>query len=843
MPHRAAPAKNHTNFNSNKPDQSKAPRVTARFPKPVTRPGAANRTYGGFDHRSGALLFLNAHFDPAIPVSVPLRPPRPELRYAWLGDVYVDVTANQLHDHGREIRLTPKAMAVLRELMLRQNVVVRRDDLLGLVWRDGFPTDDVLTHAIKELRRALGDDPRAPELIETIPRVGYRLRASVRVVPDPPNHEVPPSAFTAANEVPETPLGAEAGESADAMHTALAAVAASDGARAAARTRSAVTPVLPELAKKPPRLALVVVALLAIAACVVLAFLLGRRDAGAPALTATAPAATLEPIALTSDVGSEYFSSPSPDAGAVVYVRASEGSIDSSLMLKSRDPGAQAVTLVPAAPNINILQPAWSPDGTRIVYSELSPDQCLLRTVPSSGGMPQTIAACDTAAIDNADWSPDGTRLYTSKLDSTPQGGRRIAMLSVASGEFTPLDYSPHDDNDVDLGAKVSPDGKWIAFRRGTAPYADLWLMGSEGGTARPLAEFGARLRGYSWLPDGKSLIVSSDHAGAQSLYRVRVSDGRVTPLGVHNAHFPNVARREPFLSFHQELELAQLVSYRLENGRMSGAGELVAPASRPDFSPSLSPSGKRVIFISERSGTARVWLHEFDSGQTSAMSADDRAMPEFPQWAPDENGILYVSRSQSGSRLVRVDLASRRRTEITPPDERVRFGSYSSDGEWILYSSDRDGTWQVWRMRPDGSAAEKLTTAGGIDPRTFPGIDGIFYSKHAARGLFRLDLATREETRISNYVGYFSLGAYSVFGDTLWAYQRDNDRGVGRVLERPLAGGVEADTAAREVMLVQYPGGKPWEVVSFDHNRSRMIANMVMRDSTDVFILPLAVE
>src|SRR5687768_18480248 len=93
-------------------------------------------------------------------------------------------------------------MAVLRELMLRQNLVVRRDDLLGIVWRDGFPTDDVLTHAITELRRVLEDDPRAPRVIETIPRVGYRLLAPVE-----PLEAMPPLAVVAPARSEERRVG------------------------------------------------------------------------------------------------------------------------------------------------------------------------------------------------------------------------------------------------------------------------------------------------------------------------------------------------------------------------------------------------------------------------------------------------------------------------------------------------------------------------------------------------------------------------------------------------------------------------------------------------------------
>src|SRR5689334_8732909 len=132
-----------------------------------------------------------------------------EIRFARISGWTVDVAANKVQRGETDIRLTPKAMAVLRELMQRQGNVVRRDDLLGLVWRDGFPTDDVLTHAITELRRAIEDDPRAPKIIETIPKVGYRLVAAVEIVDESPaaaGAEKPAAAETAAPAIAEEPV-------------------------------------------------------------------------------------------------------------------------------------------------------------------------------------------------------------------------------------------------------------------------------------------------------------------------------------------------------------------------------------------------------------------------------------------------------------------------------------------------------------------------------------------------------------------------------------------------------------------------------------------------------------
>ena len=84
---------------------------------------------------------------------------------------------NRIDDGERAIQLEPKVMQVLVCLAKRHPSVVTKQELLETVWPNVFVTDDVLKRSIFELRKALNDDSKAPKLIETIPRTGYRLIA------------------------------------------------------------------------------------------------------------------------------------------------------------------------------------------------------------------------------------------------------------------------------------------------------------------------------------------------------------------------------------------------------------------------------------------------------------------------------------------------------------------------------------------------------------------------------------------------------------------------------------------------------------------------------------------
>ena len=73
------------------------------------------------------------------------------------------------------VRVKPKSMAVLCRLAAHPGRVVSRNEVLDAIWPHGDVSDDVLTHAIVELRRAFGDSARDSRVIETIPRKGVRL--------------------------------------------------------------------------------------------------------------------------------------------------------------------------------------------------------------------------------------------------------------------------------------------------------------------------------------------------------------------------------------------------------------------------------------------------------------------------------------------------------------------------------------------------------------------------------------------------------------------------------------------------------------------------------------------
>jgi pimeloyl-ACP methyl ester carboxylesterase len=100
------------------------------------------------------------------------------------GAFRLDPKSGQLFRDTTPVPLAPKAFSVLQYLASRPGQLVPKEELLDAVWSGVFVGDAVLKVTIRDIRKALGDDPHAPKFIETAHRRGYRfVAATAQAVP------------------------------------------------------------------------------------------------------------------------------------------------------------------------------------------------------------------------------------------------------------------------------------------------------------------------------------------------------------------------------------------------------------------------------------------------------------------------------------------------------------------------------------------------------------------------------------------------------------------------------------------------------------------------------------
>jgi transcriptional activator of cad operon len=104
---------------------------------------------------------------------------RPASTTLRIGDWRVNPTTGEISRKGENLRVEARTMRLLLCLAEHAGQVVSIDDLLDQVWSGVNVTPDSVYQAVTSLRRLLGDDPKQPTYIATVPRLGYRMVAPV----------------------------------------------------------------------------------------------------------------------------------------------------------------------------------------------------------------------------------------------------------------------------------------------------------------------------------------------------------------------------------------------------------------------------------------------------------------------------------------------------------------------------------------------------------------------------------------------------------------------------------------------------------------------------------------
>jgi DNA-binding winged helix-turn-helix (wHTH) protein len=139
---------------------------------------------------------------------------------------------------------------------------------------------------------------------------------------------------------------------------------------------------------------------------------------------------------------------------------------------------------------------------------------------------------------------------------------------------------------------------------------------------------------------------------------------------------------------------------------------------------PQFSPDGKRIAFMSSRTGAWQIWVSGVDGSHPRQVSFTESA--GTPRWSPDGRSIAFDAPSDGETRIfvVRVDANGQER-----PLVEGLVPSFSRDGKWIYFASDQTADWQVWKVPVSGGSPTQVTFHGGF--AALESADGsVYYSK-----------------------------------------------------------------------------------------------------------------
>jgi DNA-binding winged helix-turn-helix (wHTH) protein/Tol biopolymer transport system component len=595
-----------------------------------------------------------------------------------------------LREGTRELPLPPRVLGVLDLLVSRAGEIVPRQEIIDSVWREAFVTDTSLAEAISVLRQALGDNPQAPNYVQTVHRRGYRFVAPVTLVgPTSPAIEAIPSTSSHVERVSPS-IGAQLVPWGVAVLSAMLAATA-------LWQYTHLSPSLPPVVRmrieptagttfdrRAPALALSPDGTrLAWAACNPTCRLYvreidnldaraipGTDDASAPFYSPDGrwigffAAGKLRKVALaggspeTLTEASQPFGAVWTANGQIIFAASARGGL---LRVSDRGGDAEQLT-IPSADKGEVRHawPARAADGRAIVFTiATSPltaatGRIAIMPSPQRAAWQTLLEGADTAAVvlDYVVFSR-GNEIHAVPFDRTRlsiAGTEQAVVTGIARRQFA-----------------VAPSGA-MAYAAAGEPNPGILDWATTSSHAPAAAKLGA-LQSPALSPDGSRVagVIGDD---------IWVGD------------------------------LARTATTRLTHG-----GVNVAPVW----------SGSAVFYATSKGGAFEIWAR--DSSATSAayevLSSMDRHRHLFPTSVSRDSRLLSYTETGGPTHgdVVVLSLSSKKVVAAvqTPFDETS--GMLSPDGRLLAYQSDESGRWEIYVLRIADNRRVAISGAGGTDP------------------------------------------------------------------------------------------------------------------------------
>jgi Tol biopolymer transport system component len=453
------------------------------------------------------------------------------------------------------------------------------------------------------------------------------------------------------------------------------------------------------------------------------------------------PARTVAVHRLTDFEGLERYPALSPDGRSVAFTADLGGSQQIWVRLLSGGPPLQ-ITKGP----VNHINPRWSRDSSTILYFEPSAQpgaQGVLWEVPALGGSPRRI----TDAISGGDFSPDGQSITFFRAGNgvielavaarDGSGARAIAPLSPDRNYHTP---------------RWSPDGRTVAFVGGRIFNYDIYAVPVGGGASpRAITAEGTQIAGFAWR-DNQELIYSTSRGSTilynplTHLWSARVTGGEPRQLTFGEVSYPlpdvvggrivaqRVGRQFDIWRFPIDGSTAENIRRGVRITRQTGLIQ----------TPSVSPDGNQLVYLSDSGGHGNLWILSLDSGQPRQLTFEQAADVGVgvPVWSPDGRHIAFVMRKPGqwnvDQWIISPDGSNRRKVA-----DLSGWAAWSHDTQWLYYAPPGDAVYRIEKIPVAGGTPVVVRTDNAFSPAPAPDGKTLYYavSLSSVTGVYDLEI------------------------------------------------------------------------------------------------------
>ena len=292
-------------------------------------------------------------------------------------------------------------------------------------------------------------------------------------------------------------------------------------------------------------------------------------------------------------------------------------------------------------------------------------------------------------------------------------------------------------------------------------------------------ASFDRPVRNLVWSPDGERLLLETRGGRGTTgrLFLIPVGGGNPEPIpGVSaGASDPAVSRSGKRLAYARVYSDSNIWRVDLDRGPGGqNPRRKLAPSTRVEAVPNISPDGEQVAFVSNRAGEHRqIWVCDSGGGNLRQITSFADRAAGSPRWSPDGGMIAFDSFVESNWQIFVVNADGGQARQLTSGNYLNSRPAWSGDGKSLYFYSIRDGGVAVFKIPLEGGEAVRLTDAGAIDP--FESHDGQWLYFRRENRLWRAPVGGGTEEIVSEEVDLVEQAwSFDQQGNIYWVEQAE---------------------------------------------------------------------
>ena len=439
---------------------------------------------------------------------------------------------------------------------------------------------------------------------------------------------------------------------------------------------------------------------------------------------------------LTDFYGMEESPSLSPDGKSVAFVSDTTGTRQIWIRLLAGGPPLQLTH-----EDGDHLAPRWSADSASLFYytpPSSSGSQATVWEISALGGTPRRIVE----SLSEVDPSHDGKSLAFFRLES---GKIQLVRTDRDAGNVQILAEFPSKTGCRQ--PRWSPNDSHIAFISATERWADdLHYIPSAGGSPQKITSDAALLSGYSWLPDSASLVYSSRrdstllYLSIQHLWSISLDGTHLRQLtfGDESDETPDVDSRGRLVEGRRRIDF-DIWKFPIQFDPAENVRRAVRITHQTGQlqTPSLSPDGRQLVYLSDTGGHGNLWVLDLDSRLSRQITFEKAPGLRMgvPLWSPNGAEIAYA-RNSSALGTFKTDYWS-----VHPDGSNHRlfipnatWFAWAWDSKWAYYTdishlADRSLT-PIQKVPTSGGSPVEVRNETATGPAPAPDGETLYFLK-----------------------------------------------------------------------------------------------------------------